>query len=569
MRRGARCPHQWSSIRLPGRRAQALMLAIGIAAGMLSACDSGGSNQPSPSGSGSPTGQASNVEVGDWGGIINPGGEPQMGGTLRFDQAIAPTGISALDYLSNPDNAKGQVVQQIFSQLVEYVPGQIDPQPGLAESWDVSDDGLTYTFHLRDAQFSDGSPVTSADVKWVFEAAQGGVPLNAAGDESFFAGQYDPIDTIKTPDDKTVIMTFTEPYPAFIYFAAYLAVSIVPSKLVEDIGVKAFNEHPIGSGPFVLQSWTRDQEVVLTRNDNYWGEGPYLDEVQFIAKPDDNTRVLDIQSGTVDAAERIPFSQVETVDNGDVAKVLVVDGSDINAAWLNNSKPPFDETEVRQALNYATPSDSIVRVVFNGLARRANSIVPKLKYWKDTVDPYPYDPQKAKELLAQSSVPDGFKTTIGYPSSDQASAQTAQILQEAWGKIGVDVTLVPQDAGTDTFSTGEYDVLLFQPGTFTSDVPVEDEFAQLLFDFPAINNLFTFSKTPPELLALVRKALHETDESARVEDFTKIQQMSMANPLFVPINYTPNRIAVANNVHDFNLPLTAIFRLETVWIDQQ
>jgi peptide/nickel transport system substrate-binding protein len=567
MRRRVRCPHQWSLIRLPGRRMHALLLAFGVAAGTLSACSGGGTDQPS--GSATPAGQADNIEIGDWGGIINPGGSPQTGGTLRFDQGAAPTGISSLDYLASPDNSKGQVVQQIFSQLVEYVPGQIDPQPGLAESWEVSDDGLTYTFHLRDAQFSDGSPVTSADVKWVFEAAQGGVPLVAAGDESFFAGQYDQIDTIKTPDDKTVIMTFTEPYPAFIYFAAYLAVSIVPSKLVEDMGVEAFNEHPIGSGPFVLKSWKRDQEVVLSRNDNYWGEGPYLDEVRFIAIPDDNTRVLDIQSGTVDAAERIPFSQVETVNNGDAAKVLVVDGSDINAAWLNNSKPPFDETEVRQALNFATPSDSIIQVVFQDLATRANSVLPKLKYWTDAVDPYPYDPVKAKELLAQSSVPKGFSTTIAYNSSDQASSQTAQIIQEAWGKIGVDVTLVPQDPGADTFSTGEYDVLLFPPGVFTSDVPVEDEYALLFFDFPAIDNLFTFYKTPPDLRDLVRKTLHDTDESARVEEFAQIQELSMADPLFVPISYTPNRIAVANNVHDFNLPLTAIFRLETVWIDQQ
>jgi peptide/nickel transport system substrate-binding protein len=548
----------------------ALIVAVALAGGLLAACEGGGAPEPTGSGTGSETGTTpGTTEIGDWGGIINPGGEPVHGGTLTFDQGGAPSDVSSLAYLASPDNQVGQVVQQLFSQLVEYKPGQIDPQPGLAESWEVSDDGLRYTFHLRDAKYSDGTPVTATDVKWVFEAAQGGVPLNADDDESFFADAYAPIDTIDTPDEKTVVMTFERPYPAFIFFAAYLAVSIVPSAKVEKMGVKAFNENPIGSGPFVLESWTRDQQVVIDANPEYWGEGPYLDKVVFRNTPDDNTRVLNLQSGTVDVAERIPFSQVETVNNGGTANVLSVDGSDINAVWLNSSQPPLDEDNVRIALNYATPADSIVDVVFHGLATRANSIVPKLKYWTDTVAPYPYDPNKAKELLSSTSVPDGFKIRLDYPAADQASVQTAQIIQEAWKEIGVEVTLNPQDPGTDTFSTGEYQAMLFEPGTFTSDVPVDDQFAQLLFDFPAINNLFSWYESPPELVDLVEEATHEPDEARRAEQFAQIQQVSMADPMFVPLTYTPNRIGVGNNVHNFNLPLTAIFRLETVWIDQR
>jgi peptide/nickel transport system substrate-binding protein len=248
--------------------------------------------------------------------------------------------------------------------------------------------------------------------------------------------------------------------------------------------------------------------------------------------------------------------------------VLSVDGSDINAIWLNSSQPPLDEDNVRIALNYATPADSIVDVVFHGLATRANTIVPKLKYWTDTVDPYPYDVKKAKEALATTSVPDGFKIRLDYPASDQASAQTAQIVQEAWKQIGVDVTLNPQDEGTDTYSTGEYQAMLFAPGTFTSDVPVDDQFAQLLFDFPAIHNLFTWYKAPRELVDLVEQALKEPDENRRVDLFTQIHQVSMADPMFIPLTYTPNRVGVADYVHNFNLPLTAIFRLESVWIDK-
>jgi peptide/nickel transport system substrate-binding protein len=249
--------------------------------------------------------------------------------------------------------------------------------------------------------------------------------------------------------------------------------------------------------------------------------------------------------------------------------VLVVDGADMNVVWLNNSKPPFDEVEVRQALNYATPVDSIVDVVFHGLAPRMNTITPKLKYWTDASEPYPYDPEKAQDLLAESSVPDGFATTLAYKSTDQPSAQTAQIIKEAWSEIGVDVTLRPVDDATqgELFAGGEYEAILYEPGVFTSDVPIDDQFAQLLFDFPPINNLFTWYETPPELRDLVREVLRETDEARRQELFEQIHIMSMENPPVVPLVYTPNRVAVGNHVHNFSLPLTAVFRLEQVWVD--
>jgi peptide/nickel transport system substrate-binding protein len=270
----------------------------------------------------------------------------------------------------------------------------------------------------------------------------------------------------------------------------------------------------------------------------------------------------------VDVADRIPFGQVETVNNSDNAEVLVAPGGDMNVIWVNNSKEPFGESVVRQALNYATPVDSIIDVVFAGLADRMNTVMPRMKYWPDDVEPYPYDPEKAKELLAQSSVPDGFSTTIIIPSEDTASKQEAQIIQEAWKDLGIDVQIRPLDDATsgDAFGAGEYELMLFPPGPFTTDIPVEDEFAALLFDFPAINNFFTWYENE-EVTALVQQALVETDEAKRAELWHEVHVKSMADPMNVPLTYTPGRAAVANNVHDFNYLMGGLFRLETVWID--
>src|SRR5262245_55652688 len=228
----------------------ALVLCL---AAFLVACDD--SSKPSPTaratstsvpgtltGEPSPAPEPGSVERGDWGAMINPGGNPVSGGTLRIDQVSAPAGISVLHYLTAPTDPEGQVAMQIYDQLVEYLPGSIEPQPGLAETWEISEDGLTYTFHLRQADWSDGSPVTSADVRFSLKNAQ----------VSFFVPSILSIDSIDTPDDSTVILHMKEARPALIYDLATVALSIVPSKIVKAMGVDAYNDHPIGSGPFVL-----------------------------------------------------------------------------------------------------------------------------------------------------------------------------------------------------------------------------------------------------------------------------------------------------------------------------
>jgi peptide/nickel transport system substrate-binding protein len=499
--------------------------------------------------------------TGAWGGVINPGGTPRRGGTLTLDQGGAPASVSAYREVESPDTPALQVIAQTSDQLVEYQPGFIDPQPGLAKSWTVSKNGLVYTFHLRDARFSNGMPFTSADVKFTLD--------HARGPKSFFHDSlYGVITSIRTPNKSTAIVTLKQPTPGFLHSLANIAASIVPAALVRSQGPAKFNLHPIGTGPFVLTRWLKNQEVRLVRNKYYWRKGlPYLDAITMRVTLNDTTRVLDVQSGTVDVSDVIPFSQVKTVNDGSVAKVLVAPGGDMYVIWITCSKKPFTEVAVRQALNYATPVDSINKVVFGGVAPTMNTVYPKLKYWNSKSPAYPYDLDKAKAALAKSSVPTGFSTTINVIGTDQASNQVAQIVQQSWEKIGVKLTINRVDSNTlgARWTSGKSDLTVFTPGSFSTDVAVDDEFATLLFNSPQTNNLFTFLKNPAAA-KLTARATSELSEAARARDFARLQVMTIQNPPVIPLVYTPNRVAVRNNVHNFNYLMPGSYwRLERVW----
>jgi peptide/nickel transport system substrate-binding protein len=531
-------------------------LAALVVAAALAACGSSGSSSTGGGGASS----AEGAETADWGGVLNAEGTPKRGGTLRIDQASPPSSLSPLHFLVEPTNPIMQVSMQVFSELVEFMPGSIDPQPGLAKSWEVSKDGLTYTFHLRQAKFSNGMPVTAADAKFTLDFARGPESLFA---ESMFAN----VKSVSDPDPRTLVVKLSKPTPALLNYLATAGMGIVPAQLVEKEGIDNFNDHPIGSGAFAIAKWRPEQSVELVRNPNYWRKGkPYLDKVELVVTQNDNTRILNVQSGTSDVADYVPFSQIDTIDGSGNAKVLVAPGSDMGIISVNNSKPPLDEKAVRRALNYATPVESIIKTVFAGDAPQMNTTMPKLKFWTDQAKAYPYDLEKAEAELAKSSVPKGFSLEVKIDGSDESVSQVVQIIQQSWAKIGVQLKITPMEVtalGEDV-QEGNYELVMNRPGSFTSDVPVPDEFASLLFNDPASNNLFTYYQNP-KTEQLAAEAVVTQDEAKRKQLFEELQVEAMQDPNDIPLIYTPNRAAVADDVHAFNYLLIGFWRLESVW----
>ena len=276
--------------------------------------------------------------------------------------------------------------EQIYDQLVMQLPGFTDPQPGLAESWDVSPDSLTYTFHLRDAKFSDGSPVTADDVKFSMDRI-----LDPAV-KADWAFLYPNIDSFEVVDPKTVVMHMKAVDASILNSLTVPGGGIVSKKAFETMGEEAFGKAPVGSGPFMVVSQTLGQDLKVAKNPYYWRTGqPFLDSVDFLTIQDPNARTLKIQSGEADIAENIPFDQVEQVDSTDGVKVQVEPKM---VGWyltINQKFKPFDELAVRQAMNYAIDKDAINQAVLGGLGTISNAMmVQNGIFWDPSVAPYPY-----------------------------------------------------------------------------------------------------------------------------------------------------------------------------------
>ncbi|HGN1704513.1 TPA: ABC transporter substrate-binding protein [Providencia rettgeri] len=294
-----------------------------------------------------------------------------------------------------------RILVNIYEGLVRNAEGTLTLEPALARSWKISDDGLTYTFQLRDnIQFHDGSPFNAQAVKFTFERMlnnqhpyyfTGPFPL------SFF---FSAIDKIDTPDDLTVVFTLKEPFAPFLSNLATPAGLIVSPAAVKQYG-KDFSRHPSGTGPFKFDEWTANQRVVVSANETYWDGKPNLKYVVFRPITDANTRVAEMLSGGIDAMVEVPADNVSLFAEDSRFHVYEATGPHVWYSMLNASLPPFDDVRVRQAVNYAVNKQNIVKYILQGSADVAEGPIPSAFDWafdKGT-SAYPYDPKKAQELI--------------------------------------------------------------------------------------------------------------------------------------------------------------------------
>jgi peptide/nickel transport system substrate-binding protein len=501
---------------------------------------------------------------GSSGGAANGSNQtPVKGGTLTF--ARFQDADVGLNPINAPSNGSIFTIQQIFDQLVEVQGDHL--APGLAKSWDHSANGRVWTFHLRDAEFSNGDPVTAGDVK--FSLDQFANPkINVV-----YPAQGESIQKVDVVDDHTVKVTLNTVDGAFLYDIAMFAAAILPEKVVKQEGQKGFGEHPIGSGPFEVASYKRGRATILKRNPHYWRPGqPYLDEVDFNFVPDANTRVLELRSGEADVADAIPYNQINSLQGSSDVSVEIANSLKWDAIWFDTRKAPLNEVKVRQALNYATPKDQILKTVLFGAGQVANSMIPPVKYWDKSIPPYPYDLNKAKQLLSQSSVAHGFNLSLVIPAGDQVEAQEAEVIKSQWGKIGVNVTIVPRDFAT-MFSDwlggkGGADAATFPGDALSSDTLSDDELSTLIYDPSAgLFSLGTYYKDP-RILRLIADAKGTLDENRRAKDFAEIQRIGLKDAQAVPLFFTKTVAGFRNNVMNFQTYPIGWWPLREVWLSQ-
>lgn len=306
-----------------------------------------------------------------------------------------------------------RILMNVYDGLVRYKDGTLEVEPALAESWEISDDGTVYTFKLRDGvTFHDGSPLTAEAVKFNFDRMldenhpyhdTGPFPL------AFF---FSAIDTVTAKDELTVEFKLKNPYAPFLSNLAYPTGLIVSPAAVEEHG-KDFGRHPSGTGAFRFAEWESNAKVVIVRNEDYWDGAPPLEAVVFRPITDANTRVAEMLAGGIDLMVEVPPDNVATFEEDAAYRVYEQAGPHLWFLILNAKEGPFADKKMRQAVNYAIDKKALVEDVLQGTAEVAAGPTPPAFAWayNEELEPYPYDPEKAKALIAESGN-EGAKLTF-------------------------------------------------------------------------------------------------------------------------------------------------------------
>jgi peptide/nickel transport system substrate-binding protein len=324
--------------------------------------------------------------------------------------------------------------------------------PGLAESWTVSDDGKVYTFKLRTGvKYHDGTDFSADDVKFSLDRARADDSTNAQ------KGLFAAIDTVEVVDPATVKVTLKNPQGSFLYNMGWGDAVIVASESAE-----TNKEKPVGTGPFKFDNWAKGSSITLVKADGYWGDPVALEKAEFRIIPDAAAAVPALLSGDVQALPNFQLGDALPQVQGD-PRFKVVIGSTEGETVLstNNKKPPFDNLKVRQAIAHAIDRKAIIDGASGGFGVPIGShFSPANAAYIDLTGTYPYDPAKAKALLAEAGFPDGFKTTLKLPPVGYAR-DGGQIIASELRDIGIEAEIIPvewADWLKQVFTEKDYDL---------------------------------------------------------------------------------------------------------------
>ncbi len=445
--------------------------------------------------------------------------------------------VDTLDPEANSVNESIWMDQNLYSRLLQPNPTGTGLLPDLATSWNISKDGLTYTFHLRNAQFSDGTPLTASDVVFSIDRSRA------------FKGGWGflltPVKTITAPDPHTVVITLSSKHAPLLADLAMYAYSIVPKKEVQAQG-KAFFQHPVGSGPFYVTSYKPDSEIDLARNPHFYGTKPKISKVKYLIVPNDNTRVLMLQSKKADVIENPPGNLTKQIDSTPGLHVNLFPSTRVDFIQLDEHYPPFKKLAVRQALNYAIDRSALVKLAYQGDAIAGASFMPyKMQYFDSSITPYPYDPAKAKQLLASAGYPHGFKTFLITVSGDVAGQAEAVVVKSELAKVGINVSIQSYELLT-AYSKEDGGHSQMGERYWTNDIIDPDEVATFGADCNGGAHAFNSYWCSNQASNLVNQARLELNPARRQALYSQIQQIVYQQSPFIVTDYSPYRYGVGN-----------------------
>ncbi len=510
------------------------------------------------------------------------GGGPEKGGEITV---VYKDDLATLDPAIGYDWTNWPAIKLVFDGLLDYDSGTTI-QPRIAAALpEVSADGLTYTFKLRQGvKFSNGRELTADDIVYtmtrVLDPTTGspgaGFFVGIKGAQEFIDGSATAVEGIKAVDSSTVQFTLTSPDVTFLNKMALNFAFIVPKEEVEKAG-ENFGHAPVGTGPFILKEWVSGQHLVFDRNPNYFFEGrPFLDKVTIEVGVEPDVALLRLEKGEIQLMGDPPPGADWTRISADPAWTDRIEvEATVNTTYIaiNTGMPPFDNVKVRQALNHAIDKQRIVQLL-NGRATVANQILPPLMPGYDaSYTGYDYNPDKAKSLLAEAGFPNGFETSIECISVDP-QPKLCESFQQDLDKVGIKLTINTLAAPNVIDDAGNGKTPLVWSGglAWTQDYPDPDDFYSPILGCDSnVPGGWNWSRYCNETVHdKSKELLSMTDREARMAAYKDLFKALMDDAVWVPVINGQYTVAHSEKLHG-QPTLTHpehLFSYETMWLSK-
>jgi peptide/nickel transport system substrate-binding protein/oligopeptide transport system substrate-binding protein len=484
------------------------------------------------------------------------------GANLSFSYAEA-SDPSALDPALVDESIGGNIARYLFDGLVSYDSSSGEVKPAVAESWDFNDEATVITFHLRKGvNFTNGRAVNAQDFVYAWTRALDPAtkssmastilePVKGAGELS--NGETNKLAGVEAVDDSTLKVTLNYPQAEFVTFLGHPVCAPVPA---EEAGRadQNYSEKPVGNGAFKLTEWKKGESVLLERNDDYYGDKAKVGQVTVKFIPNPSTSIAELKAGNVDIVKIVPPGQTQALRSDSSVKIYDGKVDALRFAGFNLTGAPWkDNDKLRQAINYAIDRDTIAGKVLQGQEAPADGIVPAgMKGHQNNAMPYTYDPEKAKQLLADAGFPEGKglpPLVLTYPNEGPA-ADVAQAMQAQLKAVGIPVEINGMEMGgfLDEMSTGKLSFFLI---SWVADYPSLDTFLYTLFHSANIGAQNVFQYSNPDVDVLLDKARSTKDESKRTETYNEAERKILADAPLVPVAFSVDVMAVSPRVTKF------------------
>ncbi len=458
-------------------------------------------------------------------------------GTLTVALTTNP---NSLDIPATSEINAAMAAWQMYDSLV-WIDDTGKIVPALAESWETSQDGTEYTFKLRDGvTFHNGEPFTADSV--VLSWQRGSKP------EMKFSDRWTIVKSVEKVDDRTVRMKTEQPNPLLLRTIA-TNWAMVPPKYIAEVGENGFTEKPVGTGAFIFEEWVKDDRIVMAANPNYWQPGlPKVERLVFRPIPESSTRVAAIQTGEVDIVTRLSAEEAQSLEGNPQVKVVRYPVDRVYYITFNNltsgKGKPTENVKVRQAMNYAVDRQAIIDSLFKGAGKLSTGFVtPTNLGYNENVKPFPYDPEKAKQLLAEAGYPDGFEMGMACPTGAYTNfEQVCEAVKGYLEKVGIKTNLELMESGKFWDLEGKKEL----PPLFgDSWSEASGEAYPRLRGALAGNDAPFSSWSDPQIDDFLTKISSTLDDQQRAEHYRQLQQYMHDNPPFIYL-YEPETFEAIN-----------------------